>query len=295
MRYVLCSTLLLSIAASSCGESDSETSADNQTAVSVEFAAVAGTESISCETSLTGLGSNQDSATLADFRFYIHDIVFTKDDGSSISLTLDENDWQTDNLALLDFQDKSDSCSGDEKDTHKEVTGTVSDTTGISGISFTLGVPEDLNHQDQSSASTPLNIVSLFWSWNSGYKFLRADVTPSNGITRPSDSTFSGTTFNIHIGSTACTGDATAGEDVTCTNSNRAQIALSDFELGTSLVTFDYATLVQSHNITSDVGGAPGCMSGSTDPECQGVFSGLGLDLSSGTQSTTTQTAFSLQ
>ena len=251
------SVVLLSFSAFlwSCGDDDSSTT--TPTNVTIDFAAVAGTQSIACDTVLTGLGLNEESATISDFRFYIHDIALTRDDGSSESISLEDNAWQSDGVALLDFQNKADSCSGDDKETRTTVTGTVSNGTSITGISFTLGIPETLNHQDQSSASTPLNIISLFWSWNSGYKFLRADVTLTDGITRPSDDTFSGSSFNIHLGSTGCTGDATQGDVVTCTNANRKQVSLDNFVIDESTVTLDYAALIANNTLSVDEGERP--------------------------------------
>lgn len=269
------------------------------TAVTIPFEAEANGQPVDCDTQLTGLGTQSTTATLKDFRFYVHDLAVVTSLGNTRTVTLENNNWQlgADGVALVDFQNKADTCSGDTKDTHKSITGTVpllSNET-ISGVQFRIGVPAGLNHQNAATAATPLNLTSLFWSWQTGYKFMRLDVAPVGGMTRPSDASFTGTTWNIHLGSTNCTGDAQAGADVVCERSNRPLITLSGFDPLRNHVFLDYDALVAATDLTQDVAGPAGCMSGLTDPECNVIFAALGLDFTSGNVDPSLTTVFSVR
>ena len=62
-------------------------------------------------------------------------------------------------------------------------------------------------------------------------------------------------------------------------------------------IVIDYAALVSGASVAQDAGGAPGCMSGTTDPECEVVFAnlGLGLDLGAGENAESEQSVFSVR
>lgn len=282
-----------------CSSSDTATVL-TPTDVTIPFEAEANGQPINCDTPLTGLGTTSLRATVKDFRFYVHNVQLTTNLGNARTLTLAANDWQQSDtgIALIDFQDKADACAGDTKETHTSLTGQVPLASGesITGLTFSIGVPASENHQNQVAASTPLNLSSLFWSWQSGYKHMRLDVAPEGGITRPTDSGFSGTTWNLHLGSTDCTDDAQNGDEVSCGRNNRPDIILTDFDPTQNHVFFDYAALVAGANLSEDSAGPAGCMSGLTDTECSPVFAALGLNLTSGnTDTSLTQSVFSVR
>ncbi|QLQ33079.1 MAG: metallo-mystery pair system four-Cys motif protein [Candidatus Thiothrix singaporensis] len=268
------------------------------TSLTIPFAAKAGTTDINCGATLTGLGTSGDSGKISDFAFYIHGITLKTSDGKSVAVTLDDNSFQDPQygVALLDFQDKTDSCAGAAKTTNKEVKlkATVDPAT-ITGIAFTVGVPEDANHHNASIARAPYNRAGLFWSWQSGHKFMRRDVNPTLLVTKPDATTTN--TFNLHLGSTGCTGDATTGQVVACTSPNRPTVNLDGVKVTgstTSTVVLDYAKVIAGTNINIDTGGAVGCMSAQDDKDCPAIFGNLGLphNLNS---TTGTQQAFSIQ
>lgn len=125
---------------------------------------------------------------------------------------------------------------------------------------------------------------------------MRLDIAPEGGISRSTDPTFSGTTWNLHLGSTDCTGDAQSGASVTCGRNNRPEIAFGAFDPALNHVFLDYASLVSGVDLSEDGAGPAGCMSGLTDPECVTIFSALGLNLTSGeTDTALQQSAFSVR
>lgn len=292
-RFFTFSPLALAVALAGCSSSNDPTAQTVE--VSIPFEATANNVAIACETPLSGLGTAGSDAVLKDFRFYIHDVTLTTDQSRELALMLDDNDWQADGVALVDFQNVDTTCDGEAKSTHTDVTGSVTLNPGesVTGLAFKVGIPSALNHQNQVAAEAPFNLQPLFWSWQTGYKFMRLDVAPTGGITRPSDGTWSGTVWNVHLGSTNCSGDPTLGEAVTCARSNRPQIVLADFDPTTDTVVVDYGVLVEASNLGQDDGGPAGCMSGATDPECAEIFNALGLDLTTGAvDESLTQTVF---
>jgi len=301
MRSLILASAVVALSACGGGGGGSNRGAENipptptTRSVTLQFAAEANGQALTCDSALSGLGTSAASGKLRDFRFYVHNVRLIKADNTEVSVTLDGNEWQSSGVALLDFQNKSDNCGGSTKPTHTALTGNVTEGDYV-GVAFTVGLPESLNHQNQTAAASPMNIASLFWSWQAGYKFMRFDVAPDGGITRPTDVTFAQTTFNFHLGSTDCTGLPQNQEAVTCSRINRPDVRLDNFNVSTQQILLNYGALISEIDITQDISGAPGCMSGLSDQECQSMFTQLGLDFTAGTPSTAlTQTVFSVR
>lgn len=287
LLMVACSAFILSACSSS--SSSDQTSLD----VTIPFAAEANGVAIDCDTQLTGLGTNNSNANVTDFRFYLHDVRLIDIDGLEYPLTLTGNAWQQENLALLDFTNKESACSGATKESNTEIQGTIyaSPSVQFTGVAFMLGVPSNLNHEDTVAAASPLNITSLHWNWQNGYKYMRLDVAPLGGVNAGAS-----TTWNFHLGSTNCSGDPQLNETVSCGRPNRAEITLSNFDPSANTILLDYGALLASSDITADAGGAAGCMSGATDPECADIFEHLGMDVVTGSMDgSLSQSVFSVQ
>ncbi|MDP2226702.1 MAG: metallo-mystery pair system four-Cys motif protein [Moraxellaceae bacterium] len=297
-RLALSIALASSFLAACSDDTTTVTVPDNSTrSVSIAFEAVSGSTPIACGTTLTALGTTSTSAPVRDFRYYIHDVKLVKADGSSTPVTLDANTHQLGNVALIDHTGgKCDATPAPTTTLGSTVTGKIpNDSAVYTGLEFTVGVPQSMNHRDRTAAASPLNIAALHWAWQSGYKHATLEVQPTGGITRPTDPAFSNTVFNIHLGSTGCTNSTVTGTG-SCTNNNRPLINLSGYTLNTSKVRLDYAALVANSKLTEDGGGPAGCMSGVTDPECGVIFDALGLNLTTGVPAPAlTQTVFSLQ
>jgi uncharacterized repeat protein (TIGR04052 family) len=263
--------------------------------VSIPFAAKANNTDINCNAQLTGLGTDGSSGTIRGFALYIHDVVLINSDGSEMPLTLDENDWQSSNVALLDYQDRLDNCASDtEKPTNKVLSGSVAGgLNNVDRIRFTVGVPSDLNHEDLTTAASPLNRTDMHWSWQSGYKHLRMDFAPDGGVMKPDNT--STTTWNIHLGSTGCVGNPQNDEAVSCSAINRPTIEIDVSDIENQTIVIDYGKLVENNALMTDQGGAPGCMSGSTDLDCTDIFDSLGMGLGENDEPTDGQTVFSAQ
>jgi hypothetical protein len=66
---------------------------------------------------------------------------------------------------------------------------------------------------------------------------------------------------------------------VTCTEANRPEYVLTGFDPARNVVVADLARLVATTDVSRDMGGAPGCMSGLTDPECRTILPAFGIPM----------------
>jgi uncharacterized repeat protein (TIGR04052 family) len=168
------------------------------------------------------------------------------------------------------------------------------------GVSMTLGVPykaadgvSRLNHSFTAALDTvtPLQSTAMNWAWQFGRKFTKIEFVPDapTVITKPSATNLAATTarWNVHLGSTGCTGNPALGLDTVCTNPNRVDMTFNAFNASSNKIALDLAELFKQADMTFDAGGAAGCMAGSTDPECAPIFNALGVSLVNGSTVTT--------
>ncbi len=251
--------------------------------VSIDFKAKVGNTNFSCNRSFQNIGTTNSTATLTDFRFYVHDATLIKADGSEAKVALTQDGkWQKDNIVLLDFEDGTGSCSNGNSDTNTSIKGTVP-AGDYTSVKFKLGVPFEMNHQLPESAPSPLNLTSLFWVWNAGYKFVRIDLKTQG---QP-DGWF------IHLGSTGCNGASRTDVPTSCANPNRPEITLNNFNASDKVIVADVKKLLMNSDVDSNVpDSAKGCMSGPTDTDCIGVFNNFGLPFDG--KDSTGQTFFSV-
>ena len=315
LAAVLSSAVLLT----ACGgdsSSSTEIVGPREISATIPFAAVVGDASVECGEDYLNVGSDATTVSFVDFRFYVHDFKLVTDAGTEINVSLDDvstdgsdesSPSQNSRVAQLDFRDtlgcEAEADANPNFNDGVQVTATVEEGVTISAIRFTLGVPFDLNHKDQAAADEPLRnpgrASGAGWNWQNGYKFTGIDVSPVGGWTDPEDGERTGNRWNMHLGSTGCPvtlSDLESGtEPETCDNPNRPEITL---ELGAidveqAEIVIDYAALVSGVSVAQDEGGAPGCMSGTTDPECEVVFANLGLAW--GDNAATDQSVFTLR
>jgi uncharacterized repeat protein (TIGR04052 family) len=256
---------------------DHETPATTQ-AVALNFALMSGDEAFGCGKTFAGLGRAGSTWTPRDAKLYVHDVRLINAAGEAVAVTITEDGaWQAGGVVLLDFEDGTGTCANGNAAKNATVRGEIA-RGDYKGVTFKLGVPFEANHQDAAAASSPLNVTTMFWSWQGGYKFLRldgaADGLPTGAL--------------LHLGSTGCEMSA---ENVvsSCAKPNRPEITLADYTADKAVV-LDLKGLFADAHLDADEGGAPGCMSGVDDPDCAPIFRNLGLPF--GDAAATTQRAF---
>lgn len=293
-------TLTAAAAVAACG-GGSDSSSDQPQTVSVQFAVTNGSTPVKCGDTLTGLSTTQASAAVHDLRFYITNLALVNDQGVAVPVTLDANEWQLtrggEAVSLIDLEDATGACdtATNTKETHAAITGTVPAGTYV-GLKATMGVPDQLNHSAIAGGAAPLDIAAMAWSWQSGRKFAKLELDPVGGLTTaPSVSNphgGTGSTFYLHIGSTGCAArtdangaavlDSAGNPTYSCAAPNLMDFSLAAFNPSSQQVVLDLGQLLSGSDITQDGGGAPGCMSGTTDPECPAIFNQLQINFGAG-------------
>jgi len=301
-------SLLAACGGSSITSTATPTSAEPEKTVAINFAAVNGNTPVACGTSLTALGSTGVTAALKDLRFYITSLSLINDKGVAVPVKLAANSWQltqgSETVSLIDLEDNSGGCADATHTaaTNAVITGTVPVGTYV-GLKATMGVPDAMNHSAITGGVAPLDVAATAWSWQSGRKFAKIEIDPVGGITKTTAATATTpasvstiTTFNFHLGSTGCTAkvdasgvavkDSLGNPAYVCTNPNLMDFTLASFDSSTQKVALDVGQLFATTNVTQENGGAAGCMSGATDPECPTMFSQLQITFGSGSTGT---------
>lgn len=249
--------------------------------MTLRFTAVAGAEPVHCGKTIQGLGRTAASAQLRDLRFYVSEIAFIDAGGNAVPLRLSHGEWQDGQVALIDLADGRGSCAPSASQTNDAITGTLP-RGDYRGLRFTVGVPHALNHSDYASATPPLDVQAMAWAWQVGRKFMQVEISPTGGVARAASGSTPGRAFLFHLGTTGCRGNPVTGETVHCERSNRAEVVFDRFDPESERVALDLAELYRGSDIQRDGGGALGCMSALSDPECEPMFLALGIDMASG-------------
>ncbi|MEX8505849.1 MbnP family copper-binding protein [Leptothrix ochracea] len=263
--------------------------------------------------SLTTPTAQSTAGQLTDTRFYVANVVLIDANGNTTPLVLDDvpsYQSKAGGLALIDFGHNTAVATAPIACTtsyNTTLTGKVAPGS-YTGISMTIGVPTrsadfsiKLNHTNavDPTAPAPLTNADMAWSWQSGRKHVKIQFRPTAGLTTYAASTNAyvaasmTTDWNVHIGSTGCSGNPNpaavnaAGNlipatETACTNPNRLGLSFNAFNTSTQKIVLDIAQLLQNAELDFTYAAPPGCMSGSTDPDCAPIFKALGLDLATG-------------
>ncbi len=279
----------LAIAASVGINSNAFAKSKTTTNIAIEFGLKSANQSVSCKDTGLKFGLDNSSASIKDARFFVSNLNVIDAKGNAHPLQLVQNDWQYQNVALVDFEDASGKCDANAQTNTSIVAMPYSGK--VSGISFDIGVPLSvigkdgkrisLNHSNTETSPSPLNISGMGWNWQGGKKFIKFELVPDDGITRKDDKI---KVWTVHLGSTGCAGNPADDTDLVCSSSNRVHIKLDKFNPKTDKVIFDIGALFAKSHVTKDDGGASGCMSSPLDPECAGIFEQLGLRLTESSQ-----------
>ena len=273
-------SVIAAAALTACGGGSDDGAASTRE-VALEFVAVAGHTPVQCGTLVSGLGTGSAPAQVKDLRFYISNVALLQANGTETPLTLSANDnWNltagANQITLIDLENATGACSNGTPATNAVIRGTVPAGNYV-GVKLTMGVPFALNHtlySDVTTAKPPLDIGAMAWSWQSGRKFTKIELTDPEGAT----GSWTAKTFAVHLGSTGCVGNPATGETVQCKAPNRMEARLTSFNPDQQKIALDVQALVVGNDVTKNLGGAAGCMSGGTDPECAGVFRAMAID-----------------
>lgn len=238
-----------------CGEDGAE--GPTTTRVEIRFDARVNGAEFECGVSYGGLGVNDEALAFSDMRFFVHDLVLLGPNGEEAPVTLIEDGvWQRDGVALLDFED---GCENGTTQVNHSVLGEAPEGEWT-GLRFSVGVPPSLNSSETvlEGRGSPLNLSAMFWSWRSGYKYVRLDT----------DSPF----FRFHLGAVGC------DDEFQCDEVNIPTFTIDGLDINTDAVALDIGELLADSDLSQNTEGtAPGCMGESSDADCTPIFARFGL------------------
>ncbi|MEY4580083.1 MAG: hypothetical protein RL701_4786 [Pseudomonadota bacterium] len=245
--------------------------------VTIRFKAKVGSKDFACGTSYSGVGTKGTTVEPKDFRFFVRDLKLRDGDREVPVKLKASNKWQSETVALLDFEDAKGACGAEgNPETNFVVEGTVP-KGNYNGISFSNAVPDDESHADPTTLKDPLKTyASMSWGWLFGFRFVIAEVVGKADDADASEPPMAW----LHLGSGSCTNNAVgvdAGLDfmappVSCLHPNHNHIRLDNYKVGESVIVADFGAVFAQ----SDVSITEGCH-GSGDA-CTPLWKAFGLD-----------------
>ena len=197
-----------------------------------------------------------------ELQFYISDLTMIDSTGAAVPVRLDDrNPWQGESTALISLNF---GCAESPESGNRMVSGSVA-RGHYAAVEFSLGVPFEHNHLNPMRAAPPLNVPSMFWTWQTGYKFLRLDL---------------GNAWSFHLGSTGCVSDsAMRPPQQPCRQPNVARIRLPAEAAQDGNVLIDLDALLAG----IDTASAGNCVAAYRKRgACRGLLGALGLDADTG-------------
>jgi len=265
---------------SKASSKDAGTQDTNTRAVTIQFRAVIGDDDFACGKNYAGQGSSHVTVTPQDLRMYIAEVDLITKSGESQRVAMDDRSpWQTSEIALLDFEDATGDCFGDEA-INREITGHVP-SGDYDAVRFIVGVTDALNHGNPETLPQPLKEPGMSWNWLLGFRFVKAEL----GAVSDGDDADAGAGHGaFHLGSVACSGNPSMGT-VMCSKPNRNDVKLTGFDPDADAIVFDVGALFATLDLRVD----SECHS--AEPACEPMLRSIGVDFASG-QPVTTQSVF---
>lgn len=177
--------------------------------------------------------NNQQPWFIRQLAFFVSELTFHSP-STELQPELLDSPWQTADLTLVKPRlvdcdkpkEEINEPSIDQTKSNSRLTFSAPVNLADSeALSFTLGVPFAVNHQNPLLQASPLNLPSMFWSWRSGHKFLRVDLQTADK------------NWVFHLGSVGCQSASTMrGPQKECVQPNRLSFRLTKLHSGTKLV-----------------------------------------------------------
>lgn len=277
---------------------------DDPVPFSIQFAATNGTQAVGCADPMTGLGPAGDvTVGLSDLRFYISNLRLFDADGAELDVALDDSEFQYNSdagsVVLIDLTSNTEGTCADTAISFAEGTARTNDRVrgeaddvAVARVSFDVGVPQAVMKDviatnTAEAAPSPLN--EMYWSWASGYRHFVLNFTVDDGAGDTGDG-------YVHVGSRDCGAEGSlALEDrEVCGLINTPQVSLGSFDPATGVVAVDVPALLSGLDFVApiydpdtreQIGEGPGveCHSApQRQPDCESIFSSLGVEPSTG-------------
>lgn len=138
--------------------------------------------------------SNGEAWFIEQFQFFFSNLKVKVEGKGWQKLALVDSPYQTTETVLLGENCREQTKQKNVKDNGNwliEFDNNI-DISTVRAVRFSLGVPFEYNHLNPVTQKSPLNIPSMFWVWQTGHKFLRAELASVDAQ------------WLFHLGSTGC-------------------------------------------------------------------------------------------
>lgn len=182
---------------------------DGEFTIMIPVVAQVGDQALACGMEYPGFGLAQSIVEFSEFALYVHDVHLRNEDGAWVRMRMrDDGMWQRDGVALLDFLGHGSPACAQQgtAETNTLITGYMPEGK-YSAIRFSLGVPASHNHINAVTEVAPFNRQRMWWSWASGFRYLKADMRVRT--VRPDGTIKDTPKYYAHLGGVNCSKDPT--------------------------------------------------------------------------------------
>ena len=201
---------------------------------------------------------------IEQLQFFISEIEVEVSGKGWQQLKLIDNPYQTAGTVLLGTN-----CRDQQAQVNSEKMGSWLiefdnniDISKVALMRFMLAVPFASNHLNPVSQESPLNVPSMFWVWQTGHKFLRAELASVNEQ------------WIFHLGSTGCKASSVMrAPEQACRypNTFKFEIAIAKGSGEALTLNLNLAELIKNVELTQTTS----CQSERDNESCQQLFKNL--------------------
>jgi uncharacterized repeat protein (TIGR04052 family) len=240
--------------------------------VSIRFKAKLGRDDFACGMAVSGIGRTNATVQPADFRLFIHDLKLINAQAEAVRVVIDNRvPWQSNDVALLDFENGKDACTQGDPAMNWQVTGQVP-TGSYHAVEFSNGVPEALEYANPVWLSPPLGLSLLTKGGLTGYHFIKLELVATPTLASDADMG-EGVLLLSSSGCGAGLDDAGIG----CVKPNRNRVRLDGYALGSSVIAVHADAVFAGSDLSV------GVVCEGRGSNCQSMFESVGVDFEAGT------------
>ena len=207
-----------------------------------------------------------DAWFIEQLQFFVSDIEVELEESDWQSLALISNAYQSDESVLLGVNCAEEGKQGNPQgggNWHIEFDNRF-DIAKVRSLRFTLGVPFASNHLNPVSQPSPLNLPSMFWVWQTGHKFIRAELASVNEQ------------WLFHLGSTGCKAPSVMRapqQPCIYPNTFTFELPVIKDDSKALVMNFNLANLLKNIELTQQ----SSCQSEHENENCQQLFNNLSV------------------
>ena len=207
-------------------------------------------QKLQCEQSFS---ADENTWQIGQIQFFISQLELQNQQGEWQKIALLTSAEQVHDVALLGVN-----CRSQQAGNWQIKFNSPIDLNAYKKARFSLGVPFELNHLNPLTQSSPLNVSSMFWVWQTGHKFARIELENQHDD------------WLFHLGSVGCQSPSVMrSPQNACRYPNlfSVEVELND----TKQIYFDLEALTANIQLSSTTS----CQSEHDNPSCQQLFNHL--------------------